>query len=532
MVVIDTAAGSFDELVRPFEASGAGISFVDRDGTRYASYAELAAMAASASRDLRAHGIAPGDMVAMSLESTPEGVAAALAVWQAGATLMSLPPPPRRGAGGAQPLYEQAFGELLRVSNCALVLGSSRLAGALGPGHRVIDPTSLNFSSGQAALDVGIPEVALVQFTSGSTGAPRGVVLRGQTIASHVDALCEAVEFEPSRGDVAVSWLPLYHDMGLIGLLLGAMSRRGPLVLMAPSVFASDPVAWLRTCGEVGASVTCAPDFAYRLAARLARFGKPIGDLSSLRTCLCGAERVSWATLRSFAEATRESGLRWEALKPVYGMAEATLAVSFPPKGRGPRRTRGDVVGLGQPLGGVELRIGASDSDVGRIALRGPWMLDSYLTAQGTIDPFDADGWLWTNDVGFVEDGELFVLGRTDEAVIVHGRNVFAEDVEAIANWTPGIEAIGAAAFRDPDADDRFVLVVEVLNDRSDDLTSLAHDIKSGVTRGLEVSVSRVVFVEAKTIPRTTSGKPIRRACREMCMHATWRADSVLADVL
>jgi fatty-acyl-CoA synthase len=529
-VVLTYAAPTFDELIRPFGVTDTGITFVDPDGSTHLSYDEIASRAASASQDLSDRGVKPGDTVAVVIESTPAGVAALLAVWLAGATVMSLPPPPRRGKDEALPLYKEAFGDLLR--SCVLVLGSSRLQDALAPEHEVTDTASLDFSSGRPAPDVEVAEVALIQFTSGSTGTPRGVVLHSTTIASHTAAICEAVDFHPEDGDSCVSWLPLYHDMGLIGMLLSPMNRRGPLVLMTPSVFARDPGAWMRKCAETGATVTCAPDFAYRLAARVSRFGKPIGDLSALRVCLCGAERVQWATMEAFAEAFEDKGLRWEALKPVYGMAETTLAISFPPNDRGPRRSRGDVVALGHPLPGIEVRIDdSSGTDVGRIGLKGPWMFDSYLTSQGRVEAFDEDGWFWTNDVGFVEDGELFVLGRTDEAVIVRGRNVFAEDVEAIATWAPGVEAIGAAAFRAAEGDDRFALVVEVLNDDARELSRFGRDIQASVTQALEATVSPVVFVRPKTIPRTTSGKPIRRACREIHAGAGWEEDSVVARV-
>lgn len=530
MVVIDAAAADFDELIRPYGMRRTGISFVGPDGVTHLTYDQLARRAAAASRDLRERGVAPGGTVAMVLDSRPTTVAAALGVWLAGATLMSLPPAPRELAGPAPQLYRERFGDVLRFAECSLALGSERLARALAPNHHVTDPATLDFDSGRAAPDVAAPDVALVQFTSGSTGAPKGVVLRSDTLASHAVAVNEGTGFNRT-GEIAVSWLPLYHDMGLIGMLLGVMRSRGSLVLMAPGVFARDPGSWLRTCAESRATLTCAPDFAYRLAARVTRFGKPVGDLSTLRVCLCGAERVSWATIEAFADATRTNGFRREAFMPVYGMSEATLAVSFPPHGRGPQLGPDGMVGVGRPLPGVELRIEESGSGPGRIGLRGPWMLESYLTARGHVDPFDADGWFWTNDVGFVEDGELYVVGRTDEAVITRGRNVYAEDVEAIATSTAGVDAFGAAAFRAPDADDRFVLVVEVLSDAGAELARFAHQIKSSVTQALETRVSPVLFVKPKTIPRTTSGKPIRSACRDAYARLAWDSDSVLANV-
>jgi fatty-acyl-CoA synthase len=499
------------------ESAAAGITFDDG----YVSYAELVARAHGASAALRAHGVEPGDSVAMLLESRPQSVVAALGAWLAGATVMSFPPPPRERVGGETAFYCRGLEGVLADS---FLVGPVELGDALA--CEALDPGAVDVGPGP---DLGIESAptALVQFTSGSTGAPKGVVISEQALVGHIDTIVGAIDLDSER-DVAVSWLPLYHDMGLIGFLGSALRNGLPLVLTHPRTFARNPRRWLEMCAEHRGTVTCAPDFAYRMtAAVLGASPQPVGDLSSLRICMSGAERASWSTIERFVHATAPAGLDPRSLMPVYGLAEATLAVTFPELGRGPRANADGHVALGRALPDIEMRVRE-----GRVELRGPHMFSGYLTSGGFERPFDEDGWFLTNDAAELdESGELYVHGRTDEAIISRGRNVFAEDVELIATLSDGILPLGVAAFRSPCGAPRFGLAMEVVASPDVDLDHVARSVQSAITRSLGVRVSPVVFLAPKALPRTTSGKVRRGQCRDALQQDTWPAGAVLASV-
>jgi fatty-acyl-CoA synthase len=511
---------TIEDAVRPFGVNDRGVRFIDREGVaiRY-TYDALARAAAGAAEGLHSRGVFAGDRVAVALDNSAPSVVAQMAVWMVGATLLSIPPPPRGDAG----LYRQGFGGALSKAGCRLLVGSERVREALGAVAPAIDAGELvGKGSKTVATDVPAAEQPLIQFSSGSTGTPRGIALSSRALCGHVRALREVMQIDGLE-DSAVSWLPLYHDMGFVGLWLSALFARGEVTIMAPSRFVRAPTEWLSLCAEGRATITVAPDFGYRLAARLLEAHSLEGNLSALRICLSGAERVSWATLEEFAKAGASVGFSWESLMPVYGMAEATLAVSCPPLGRGPQRDASGAVALGPPLPGIEVRQTSIDGGDYMLDLRGEWLFDGYL-AEGKVSPaLNSDGWFSTNDIGYIDDGELFVRGRADEAIIVRGRNVFAEDVESIAMMTASNEALGVAAFVPEDESGCFALAIELPPGNESNVA--ASDLKASVMRALEVKVSPVLVLAPFSIPRTTSGKVRRPACRAMLSGDTWRRD-------
>ena len=520
-------ATALEEVVRPF-GSQATITFVgDDDGRDEVTYDQLAHDARRVAADLRRRGVSPGDEVAIALGSTRADVTAVLAVWQAGATLVSIPPPP----GGHDETYRRGFVPMLARETCKLVLGSAELRDVLAPEIAVTGVDELDVECGAPLDDAPAAQHALVQFTSGSTGAPKGIVIRADALASHLEAMAAAVEY--GDDDRGLSWLPLYHDMGLVGSTLLSVSRRMPLVLVSPLSFVRNPLSWPRMLAEHRATVTAAPNFAYRLLARILPHSSPFGDLGAVRVCLSGGERVSYSTLTRFADAAEPHGFRREALVPAYGLAEATLAVTAPPPGRGPVEGPRDSASCGTPVPGVEVRLRELDgtgSEERMIEVRGSSLFDGYLTPGGGLERRAPESWHRTNDVGVERDGELFVLGRADEVVVVRGQNVYAEDVEALAFAAAPAELLAVAAYRSPDQDDRFGLALEPMPGAGADPAELARTLQNAIAEALAANVAPVFVVHPLTIPRTTSRKVKRGECRRL--HAEgWPEEALVATV-
>jgi acyl-CoA synthetase (AMP-forming)/AMP-acid ligase II len=523
---MSSAMISLGELVRPFGLTETGVTFVDDAGSAFRlTYDDLARHGAGVAADLVEAGIREGDTVALSLVNTPASFAALLGTWMTGATALSVPPAPR----GSKGVYRAGFEGVLEDACCRLLIAPERVGTVFEGAVRTVAPEKIGRPGASVPPDVEVPERALVQFSSGSTGSPKGIVVSADALAGHVSAIVTALALDGER-DSLLSWLPPYHDMGLVGFWLTPLVGHPELTLMSPRRFARRPRSWIELCARYRITITAAPNFAYRLAALTLPDRAVGGDLAAIRCCLSGGERVSWATLTDFAEACAPFGLRWEALMPVYGLAEATLAVSFPPLGRGPIRDTTGATSLGRPLPGLEVRERGIGGGRSTLELRGDWLFEGYLDGADVVPATDADGWFSTNDLGYLRDGELYVLGRSDETVIVRGRNVPAEDVEAVAMSVAGRHGIAAAAFRSPDGDDRFALAIE-LAATADEATALAPEFQAAVTRALEAKVSPVATLRPLSIPRTTSGKVRRAACREMLDACGWRDDQLLGLV-
>jgi acyl-CoA synthetase (AMP-forming)/AMP-acid ligase II len=386
---------------------------------------------------------------------------------------------------------------------------------------------------------------ALIQLTSGSTGHPRGVVLSHAAVLAHLRAISEAL---PS-GDGAreVTWLPLHHDMGLIGGLLYPLFNAFAVNVLSPIAFRSDPYLWLRTMSDVRATCTPAPPSAYAIATRLAPRAVAEGlDLSALRCAMVGAEPIAPQVLRAFADALAPCGLRPEAFFPVYGLAEATVAVTFPqplgattfdrvdraalerdgvarPCDDGPDAI--ELVGVGRPLPGTELRIvrdghgapagerEAGEREVGEILVRSPSLMDGYYgEPDASAAAIGEDGWLRTGDLGSLAGGELFVTGRVKDLIIKGGHNLLPAPIEEIAGAVDGVRAGCVVAVGVPSAQRATELVYVVAETKAADAehAELARRVREALrVRG--IAVDHVELVAPGSIPRTTSGKVRRR---------------------
>ena len=403
-------------------------------------------------------------------------------------------------------------------------------------------------------------DTALLQYTSGSTGDPKGVVLSHRNVLANLRVMGRAAAV--SSNDRFLSWLPLYHDMGLIGAWLATMYFAVPLVLMSPTDFLARPARWLRSIHRFGATISAGPNFAYEIVASKLRDEDLAGlDLSGWRLAFNGAEPVRAATLERFATRFARYGFDRRALTPVYGLAEATLGLGFPPLGRGPRVDRIDasalardgravllapsvpralqVVSCGKPLPGYEVRVvdeagrEVAARTEGRLEFRGPSATAGYFrNPKATAALFHGE-WLDTGDIGYVAEGELFLTSRAKDLIKRGGHNLHPYDLEAAIGDVPGIRKGCIAVFGTTDAStgtERVVVVAETNQTDPASRAALRERIAALSVIHLGGSADEVLLVPARTVLKTSSGKVRRAACRELYekglleapRHAVW----------
>ena len=388
---------------------------------------------------------------------------------------------------------------------------------------------------------------ALIQYTSGSTGQPKGVLLTHDNLLANVAAIAGGLALTPA--DVGVSWLPLYHDMGLIGSWLTCLHHGIPITLLPPTAFLARPERWLWAIHQRAATLSAAPNFAYELCARRVADAALEGlDLSTWRVALNGAEPVSSSTLERFAARLAPYGFRHQAMMPVYGLAECSVALTFPPVGRGPRVDRvareafqreglalpapeGDTgalefVSAGFALPGHELRVvddanrDLPERSVGRLIFRGPSMTAGYFEKPEATRAISVEGgWLDSGDLAYLVEGELHVCGRRKDLVIKGGRNIVPQEVEEAAAAVAGIRRGCVVAFGVANAATGTESLVVVAETRVDDAAArerLVAAVIEKVAEAIEVPPDEVVLVPGGSVPKTSSGKVRRSAAREL----------------
>ena len=458
-----------------------------------------------------------GGTVAVMMETSPDGLASLLGALRAGLTVLSLPYP-ARGTGLDE--YTRLVAGIGERSGAAVAALPPRFAGLLqDPPLRVVSHEECAAHARRADV---VEAGELVQFSSGSTGLPRGVRLDARAIAANVVATLERV---PSPL-VGCSWLPLSHDMGLIGMCfcilvsMGAPWDGSRLALMPPEAFIRRPSRWMLACSELGATLTCTPNFGLDLVLRHAGVLPSGIDLHRLASVIVGSEPIRASTMRQFARTMAPAGFDETALSPAYGMAEATLAVSLvrpgdrwhslvapadPTDGAGT-----EVVSCGFPLSGVEVRAPDVSRGAGPIAIRGATMLSGYLGEAAS--PFH-DGWLETRDLGFLAGGEVFVVGRADDVIVVAGRKLYPDALELTAEAHPALRAGNCAAI--PDDSGGYVIVAE--RSRAEpppDLAEVCRRVRTELAVHHGVAPAAVTIVSPGTLPKTPSGKLQRRRLR------------------
>jgi amino acid adenylation domain-containing protein len=395
-------------------------------------------------------------------------------------------------------------------------------------------PTDTPSAAGQAAvLAEPAPEsLAFLQYTSGSTAAPKGVMVSHRNLL-HNERMIGAA-FGMDEESVVVGWLPLYHDMGLIGNVLQPLHAGGRCVLMSPVAFLQRPMRWLEAISRYRGTVSGGPNFAYELCVRKASPEALAGlDLSSWRVAYNGAEPVRASTLERFAETFAPCGFRPEAFYPCYGLAEATLFVTGGVPGRAPRvESTGQRVSCGQVWMGQRLVVADPETgtelpggEEGEVWLSGPSVAGGYWeNPEGTARDFNAflatgEGpFLRTGDLGYLAAGELYVTGRLKDLIILRGRNHYPQDVELTAERAhPDLHPGGGAAFAvETGGEERLVIVHEVARHRSAGTEAIAEAVRSAVAAEHEVQAQEVVLIRQGGLPKTSSGKVQRRLCRDL----------------
>lgn len=531
-------ASMYDWLANPAAEHGLHIA-EDTGGWVFRSYQELAADARARAGELRAAGVRDGDVVCVVLPTDFACVSTLFAVWAAGGTICPVVPP----MFSDRDRYVHHLSAIVAKAEPAAVVTNDALTPlvrtALADAACPVEPLLL--SGGGADREPRPPaDVALLQFTSGSTGNPRGVRVTGDNLVANVTAVRRWLRMRADEG--VASWLPLYHDMGLIGCLLVPVTGQHHLWLLRPDQFIREPARWIRCFGDGRAAHTAAPPFGYGYAARRLRPADLDGlDFSGWHNAIVGAEHVDTTTVDTFVRLLRPHGFAAGTFAPAYGLAEATLAVTGRPPGSvaplarirsdalrfggkvpvearsaiGEERTQGAgwLVGCGTPRGDAQVSVVGEDrrplpqAHLGEITVRGPSVADGYHKAATSDATSFADGAVYTGDAGFLLDGTLYVAGRMGDSFKIRGRTVYVEDLEAKVVAETGLSrwrcvVVGAGA-----GDDAGVTVVAETAEGQWAARAVAVlERELGRDRPIKVLCGRT-----GVIPRTSSGKPRRR---------------------
>jgi fatty-acyl-CoA synthase len=520
----------------------ATVTFVVGGEEDVVPWRELHAQAKGYAAALQAQGVRPGDHVALLSPTTRELVTAIQATWLVGAVIVVLPLPMRLST--IEEFVAQTR-QRMRNARAKVCVIDPELAAFVKPEPG--DPPMVGvaeLAAGDATAYKRPPDdpdrLVILQFTSGSTSDPKGVMLPDRVLRANLDAIAVAAKLDPDD-DVLVSWLPLYHDMGLVGLLTLPMSTGTALVLGAPQDFTSRPARWMDWLSTYGGTATAGPNFSYVLATRALQRSEQL-DLSRLRIALNGAEPIDPDQVEAFIEAGRRHGLRPEAVFPAFGMAEVAIAGTFPEPGTGmvidcvDRRvleaeryaapvapgTDGSrrLALLGRPVPGLEIRIvdpesggPLRDREVGELEIRGTSVTPGYYRRADANANLFHDGWLRTGDLAYTLDGQLVVCGRIKDVIIVGGRNVFPEDVERAVGSLDGVRAGNVIAFGVDGERGRESLVV-VAESKAEDFALVRKTVAERVRDVVGVPAKAIVLVAPGTLPKTSSGKLQRSLCR------------------
>jgi fatty-acyl-CoA synthase len=532
-------------------------TFIADDGsTTTVPLDEIRSRAAARAGRLLALGLEPGDRVAVVVPDPQNFVSAFLATMWAGLIPVPLYPPLSLGKLDA---YRDAMTTVMSQAGVRAILSAEWLSAVYEPLlervptlEKVIDLETLPETEPVAAAEPLPSDVAFLQYTSGSTALPKGVMVTNASLTANCRMfLCDCGGTDPTQ-DIGVSWLPMYHDMGLIAFVLAPLYIQTSVVFLSPLRFLKSPTTWIDALHDYRGTVTSAPNFAYGLvASRSTDEQLAAWDLSCVRAFGCGAEPIREATMTRFADRLAPAGLRTEAIIPCYGMAEATVGISFSRRDIPPVIDRIDPVAAQAADGaavpsdapdalaiygcgrtGTRHRIRIVDASgtelpergIGEIQFSGPSLANGYWNnPDATAAAFDNDGWLHTGDVGYLADGELFVIGRIKDLLIINGRNYDPSQVEWAAAELAGVRAGNVVAFTRPGADtEELVVVLESRNPGED----LAAEVRKVVRRATQLTVADVVVLGPGQLPKTSSGKLQRSATR-----AHYLADSLTAQV-
>ncbi len=527
------------------DRGGGAVTFVAGDDHETMSWAQLHLEARAVAAGLQARGVRPGDHVALLGPTTRRLVTTIQAIWLTGAALVTMPLPMRMGA--LEEFIDQTRNRIRRADSKVVVI-DSQLAGFVEPvpgDPPFIGLDELFADDAPVADDYLRPDtdpsaLAVLQFTSGSTSEPKGVMLPHENICHNLDGAWTAAAL--SHDERIVSWLPLYHDMGLIGLLTIPMTKDTSLVQGAPQDFLARPIRWLRWLSDFGGTASAGPNFSYALATRALKRTDEDLQLSQVRLFLNGAEPIDAPTFRRFFEAGERFGLDPRSAFPAFGMAEVCIAGCFPAPGKGLRTDVVDRVALevehravpvdvdaegstelallGSPVPGLEIEIvdpstseRCGERQVGELRISGNSLTTGYYHQPEATAELITDGWLNTGDLAYTVGGELVICGRIKDVIIVGGRNVYPQDIEKVVGDVDGVRTGNVIAFG-VDGRQGAQSIVVVAETKAVGHDELRKEISRRVTESVGIPPKEVVLVEPGSVPKTSSGKLQRSACR------------------
>ena len=532
------------EMLENGEPDHVSLTLLDRHFSEtHRSYRNLLEGARGTAAYLRNRGLAPGDRVLMLVLSAEDFIDAFFGTILAGGIPVAVSPPM---TFGDMEKYLENLGHILENSEARFMISFARIrkliGSALGDSKHLEALFLAKEISPEQPKRPAIPSLdpdatAFIQYTSGSTGLPKGAMLSHRALLSNVAGIARGIDC--TVGDVSISWLPLFHDMGLIGSLFTSLYTGAHLYAMQPESFVTDPISWLELITQHRATIATAPNFAYHLMAnriepeRAARL-----DLSSLKVALNGAEPVDLRTLERFERKFRKVGYRDKVSFPVYGMAETCLAATFPPLGkrfvvepldrealeaeRTARPAQAEdqfpyqAVSVGTPIQGQEIAIidgqaqRLEQDQVGQILVRGSSLMLGYYNNPQATDAVIKDGWLHTGDLGFISGDRLFVTGRAKEMIIKRGRNYYPYDIERAASQVSGVRKGCLVAFSvsNPDSGtEDLILVAETREKDGKSRQMIVKQISAQVLAAVGVRPDKTILVTPRTLPKTTSGK-------------------------
>lgn len=558
----------FDTLTEALDYAASGITgcnFFDARGNLrdVISYKELRERAVASAKRLRGLNLTKGDRVALIADTEADFIILFFACRYAGLLPYAMPVPVNLGSHN---IYVQQLAGLLKGGEASIAIAPEEFIGFLQEAAEEVK--DLKWVGTPAQLkEMECPEVvfeanstdepAYLQFTSGSTRFPQGVVISEKAIMSNLQGIVRS-GLQVRQGDRCASWLPFYHDMGLVGFVLGPIVSQLTVDYLRTRDFAIRPLQWLRLISRNKCTIAFSPPFGYELCARRVRESDlETLDLSSWRIAGVGAEMIRPSILEKFANVLSPAGFSDLAFLPCYGLAEASLAASFSPINEGldvmhidalalaergvAVRVRSDnrkvnaIVNCGTALPEHDIKIvddkGLEQPDlrVGRVLMRGPSLMEGYLNnREATEAILSADGWLDTGDLGYVFENNLYLSGRRKDVIIVNGRNIRAQDLEELAEEQPEVRMGDASAFGldDTEGQQTVVLVVECRISKTAERQSLISRLQRLVYESFGIHCV-VELVKPHTLPRTSSGKLSRVAARKGFMErADWTQDS------
>ena len=522
-----------------------GARFVRRSGeATFYPYSEVIARAKSVAGALQASGLEPGDRVAIILPTSIEFFDVFLGTQLAGGIPAALYPP--FFLGKLNDYFARTRKMLSRIGARFLVT-EARIKAILGPASsgveslkKVLEAKSLLTSDPWTPVAVDPETPAFLQFSSGSTSEPKAVVVSQLNLLYNLEMMDTVfqtfTEADPEKG--AVCWIPLYHDMGLVGFMFNGLYHPATVTYIGPEVFIASPAVWLKTMSKYKAQASAAPHFAYGYCVARIKDEEMQGvDLSNWLLALNGAEPVEAEGMRKFTERFRKWGFRPAAMTPGYGLAEAGLAVSFSDPHSEPLVTEFDrdelsaerravegkgrkLASLGHPMPGLEVAIwDERDSPLaggaaGKIMVRGPSVSPGYFNDAETTRQTIRNGWLDTGDLGFFHGGDLYIAGRAKDLIIIRGRNYAPQEIEELAAQAAGVRpgwVVAVSQSIDEDSGEQLLVLAERDARSKIPEDEIAAEIRQKVVAGIGLTPYHVQILDPDTLPRTSSGK-LRRS--------------------